>query len=93
MDMRVPWWSGLRSVPGSLSTDRRAMTLEVSGLGSLPVSTMHTAARCAGAGIQVESVALAAAAWLVKTSSANAEEVGTRLRATAPSPASQRARR
>ena len=92
MDMRVPWWSGLRSVPGSPSTDRRATTLEVSGLGSLPVSTMQTAARWAGAGIQVESVALAAAAWLVKTSSADAEEARTRLSATEANTTSRRTR-
>ncbi len=48
------------------------MTLVVSGLGVTPVSTRQRAARWAGAGIQVESVAWAAAAWEVKTSSASA---------------------
>lgn len=50
------------------------MTLVVSGLWSTPVSTRQRAARLGGAGIQVESVAFAAAAWLVKTSSAVAVE-------------------
>lgn len=71
--MRVPCLTGLMSEPSLSSMAKRAMTLVVSGVMSVPVSTMQTEARRVGAGIQVESVALLAAAWEVKTSSAEAE--------------------
>ena len=68
------------AVGAGLAVDRQASD-DVGGVWVGVVAGVHDADRSAlgRAGIQVESVALAAAAWLVKTSSAGAEEARTRL--------------